>query len=368
MLQQINVSTGHFAVILYIVFGSVLVSKSRGYKAFLFLAAAMFANALSYARQILSAYHVFDKMDYAFTPDLLLWAIFFAALYCLYPIEISRPGWLNPKRLFWFLSPALIMVAVYFIAERMDTDWYTFTSPAGIFSNISEFNVWIRVLFFSLSLLYSFLTFYILCSGVRSGKLSKWLVGYAVFFVINVVIYGFMAFYGTLEIVLAYKIYYLIFNLVITYCAVTYRAQRGARGAFMDNTGEHDAEISLPERLLTLMEEEKPWLDPEITQPKLAIMLYTNRTTLSGVIHDMGYRNFQEFINFYRIQEFKRIISDEKITNIQETFYRVGFRSKSTAFRCFSQFEKVTPYNYLQQRGLGSRSEFSSDVTRQHGT
>lgn len=358
MLQQINTSVSHFALILYIIFGLISAFKARRDRALSLLALTMFITAASYIRQVLSTYDVFVHMGYTFTPVLLLWGVSFSALYCLYSIEISRPSWLDAKFLLLFLSPVFLMLLSYVVAAVLNVHWRIFESPADIFSYIHEFNVQLRLLFFMGSLLYSFAGLYTLYVAVKNRTLPRLFISYAVVFMANVMIYGFMAFCGIIELVLVHKICYLIFNAALMYFAISYHNQDELNRSYTlqscNGIDHNKEEFSLSERLLVLMEEEKPWLDPQLTQPGLAAMLYTNRTTLSGVIRDMGYRNFQEFINYYRIEEFKKIVSEEKIVNIQETFYRVGFRSKSTAFRCFSRFENVTPFNYLQQQGSDS--------------
>lgn len=352
MLEQLNISTAHFAVILYIVFGLTLILRSKKQKTLICLAIVMLGNAVNYVKQILTFYDIFDETNYAFTIESLLWSIPFTMLYTLFVIELRNPDWLNVKRVFYLIIPLFVVKPIYIIAEISGVSWRLFNSPDEIFIYINEFNVWIRLFFFLISMGYLIASFVILYKDIKGKVIIKWAMFYAVAFVLNLILYILMIFYGTLNFILLHKICYMVFNTALTYLVMYYVLKIRPMESLVEGQSDTEGaknEVSLSQSLLAMMEKEKPWLDTELTQPKLAGMLCTNRTTLSEVIHGLGYVNFQEFINYYRIREFKRIVSEENITNIEETFYRVGFRSKSTAFRSFSQFEKTTPSNYLRQ-------------------
>ena len=76
------------------------------------------------------------------------------------------------------------------------------------------------------------------------------------------------------------------------------------------NTGlkEEDASRILTE-LEQLMQEQKIFLDPEITIDKLAGLANTNRHCLSQVLNERAGQSFYDYINQYRVNEAKKIIS-----------------------------------------------------------
>jgi YesN/AraC family two-component response regulator len=58
------------------------------------------------------------------------------------------------------------------------------------------------------------------------------------------------------------------------------------------------------------MEMEKPYLNPDLNLSDLAILLQMNRAELSKVINTGFQKNFNDFINEYRVHTFK-----EKLTS-----------------------------------------------------
>lgn len=101
-------------------------------------------------------------------------------------------------------------------------------------------------------------------------------------------------------------------------------------------------------RLLELMEREKPFLDPEITLPKLAQALEIPVAHLSRVINDLLGRNFWEFINHYRVEDTKRRLAmpeagREKLITVA---LDCGFNSVATFNRVFKELAGLTPSDY----------------------
>lgn len=106
----------------------------------------------------------------------------------------------------------------------------------------------------------------------------------------------------------------------------------------------------LRRQLSTLMEEEKPFLNPKLTLLQLAEMLETNTNTLSRTINEGYDRNFYDFVNFYRIEEFKKLVNqdDHKNYTFLSIAYEVGFSSKTTFNRAFKKLEGITPREYYK--------------------
>jgi AraC-like DNA-binding protein len=66
------------------------------------------------------------------------------------------------------------------------------------------------------------------------------------------------------------------------------------------------------DRLLRLMADEQPWLEPELTLTELAHRLRTNPALLSKVINAGCGQNFNDFVNTYRVQEARRKLADPR--------------------------------------------------------
>lgn len=104
-------------------------------------------------------------------------------------------------------------------------------------------------------------------------------------------------------------------------------------------------------KLIKLMETEKPFLNSELTLRELAEKLSISPHNLSELLNTKLNKNFYDFINHYRIEEFKRRLSDptsDKFSLIALAFDS-GFNSKSTFNTIFKKFTGITPSQYRKQ-------------------
>ena len=87
------------------------------------------------------------------------------------------------------------------------------------------------------------------------------------------------------------------------------------------------------------------YMDPDITLDKLAESLKISPRDLSSLINRHFGINFYEFINRYRIEEAKRMLTSEeyKATTITDIYLKVGFNSKSVFYTFFKKLEGMTP-------------------------
>lgn len=109
----------------------------------------------------------------------------------------------------------------------------------------------------------------------------------------------------------------------------------------------------LHRKLEQLMQQEKIYLNPELRLNELASMLGTNRTYASRLIHNRGNLNFCDYVNDYRLQHAKKLLSktaDERLP-IEEVALRSGFSSNSTFYRVFTSKEGISPSRYRKLNG-----------------
>ena len=102
------------------------------------------------------------------------------------------------------------------------------------------------------------------------------------------------------------------------------------------------------EKLLLHMQSQRPYLEPELTLDDLATQIAVKPKLLSQVINELLHQNFFEFINHYRIEEAKRLLTnpkDKKIT-VLEVMYEVGFNSKSSFNTLFKKHTGLTPSEF----------------------
>lgn len=102
-------------------------------------------------------------------------------------------------------------------------------------------------------------------------------------------------------------------------------------------------------KLLAYMSAHKPYLEAELTLSDLAKQLKTNTSVLSKVINDGTGRNFNDFINSYRVQEVitKLKTGEQQTQTLLGIAYDSGFNSKATFNRAFKKVTGKTPKEFM---------------------
>jgi len=105
-------------------------------------------------------------------------------------------------------------------------------------------------------------------------------------------------------------------------------------------------------KLILALENEKLYLNPDLTIKILADHVSTNTKVLSQVINQSFNKKFYDFINLYRCNEVKNILmnSDNKMT-ILEAMYQSGFNSKSSFNKEFKKLTGQTPTEFKKSIG-----------------
>ena len=107
----------------------------------------------------------------------------------------------------------------------------------------------------------------------------------------------------------------------------------------------------LHQKLTRLMETEKTFSESELTLTGLAKKLGTHPNYLSQVINEKEGKNFYDYINTLRTDEFKRLIANpgnQKFTLLSLAF-ECGFNSKSSFNKYFKKMTGQSPSEYVQQ-------------------
>jgi AraC-like DNA-binding protein len=102
------------------------------------------------------------------------------------------------------------------------------------------------------------------------------------------------------------------------------------------------------EKLTSYMKEAKPFLDADLSLQQLAAGVNISAHALSRVINEQFNHNFFDFVNGYRVEEFKQKIKDPSYNNFSllGIAFECGFNSKSAFNRIFKQFTGKTPSEY----------------------
>jgi AraC-like DNA-binding protein len=107
-------------------------------------------------------------------------------------------------------------------------------------------------------------------------------------------------------------------------------------------------ETELTKKIQNLLENEKIFLDENLTLRKLAKRLQIREDQVSYLINHNFKVTFTTLLKIYRINEAK-ILLKKKDTNILNIAYSVGFQSKSNFNSIFKSFTKMTPSEFRKQ-------------------
>lgn len=100
-----------------------------------------------------------------------------------------------------------------------------------------------------------------------------------------------------------------------------------------------------------LMEQDKPFTNPELTLGELAEQLNVHPNHLSQVINSVAQKNFYDYINSRRVEEFIHLVRqpDNRNFTLLSIAFECGFNSKSSFNRNFRKITGLSPSEYLKQ-------------------
>lgn len=109
---------------------------------------------------------------------------------------------------------------------------------------------------------------------------------------------------------------------------------------------DSDTRKKLLDNIITFMNEERPYLNNDLTLNILAKYLDLSSHHLSEILNQQANKNFYQFVNEYRINFIcQRMITEENI-KILDLAMAAGFSSKSTFNAVFKQMKGLTPSQY----------------------
>ena len=100
-----------------------------------------------------------------------------------------------------------------------------------------------------------------------------------------------------------------------------------------------------------LLLKDKLYEDPELSLTQMAKLLKTNPSVISKVINQGFQMNFNDLINFYRVEAVKEKLNagEQKLQTLLGIAFDCGFNSKATFNRAFKKFANVTPKEWLEK-------------------
>jgi AraC-like DNA-binding protein len=267
-----------------------------------------------------------------------------------------------------FVTDKLILHRPFFYADGKDKDLADWYQLAGWMSmifyailSIRQYNLYYKRIFNEIS--------------YADTVTFRWIKRYLVAFVIMQVLFGiFLVLFPDWGSFSNKWWYYLAFGILSFYIALAGYINASQAGLFFDlprqqqkpepestptaeiikENGNPEVYPSLEEwkhQIEELMHSNKLYENARLSLTDLAAKLNTNPTTVSKAINHCFKMNFNDYINNYRVEEIKKMMT--KGLHKQQTLlgiaYDAGFNSKTSFNRVFKKNTGKSPKEYLDE-------------------
>ncbi len=142
----------------------------------------------------------------------------------------------------------------------------------------------------------------------------------------------------------------LMYSIVIYY--LSYKAFQRKTIDLDGNVFKNNSNDLLFSKISALITERMLYLESDLSLPRLSRMLGKSTQEISSAVNQYARRNFNDFVNFHRIEHAKRLLSaseSEKYT-ISSIAFDVGFSSLSSFNSAFKKFEGITPSAFRKNK------------------
>lgn len=379
-------------------------------KSFAWLALYLLLSVLYITPWMLGFAGWYDEQPYRdillYTPTNFSWAL--GPVMFIYIQSLLNPSYRFQGKQWWHLAPAglyLFIHIVLFISDRVlkteplflaagtDPDYTDFNQVPGLLS---------MILYFIFALRYYNLYRRLMVQVVSYADLLlfRWVRNFLMAFlsfVVITLIFGIIGIWFEVNYTGSWW-YYLAFALIFYYIAINgYSNAVETTVAFQPNLisfkpalllgmpnefnekeemeeqsavedidyieiGEHgnsklDQNFPLDtwkEKVLSVVVINKGYEDPELNLLGLAHILKTNPSLLSKVINQGFGKNFNDFVNHYRVVSLQQKLREgqQKHQTLLSLAYECGFNSKATFNRAFQKHTGVSPREWL--KGMGN--------------
>jgi len=121
-------------------------------------------------------------------------------------------------------------------------------------------------------------------------------------------------------------------------------------GRYVNSGLTSTASMAVLVSLRSYMTQEKPFLESSLRLQDLAARLHLSQHYISQAINDQDGKNFADFINEYRIEEAKKLLSESDQKKIIHVAYDTGFNNKASFNNAFKRFTGMSPSEFREHQ------------------
>ncbi len=336
--------------------------------------------------------------DTVMSPVYIILGFIIYFLLLLYPIEVMRPRWMTLRRALRLLLPWLFFLACLAIVAPFG--FRDLLSAREILPNINETDVYLRIVLSLIFIPYGLWSCRIQYNWQRSSASKKWVRIIVALAMLMTVTFSFHSLFNIRWMIYVHAVLYILLTCLILRLELVSRfrvpdnaSQKPARkslagdgnavsaragGSSLPDAYAGDAEpdayagdsepdasagdsgtapVSLREessghireKLTVLMNTPGVWQNPELSMGELCNLVGTNTTYLQQAIKEMGWQSYSDMINRKRIEYVCHELTTGREENIQDVFYRAGYRSRVTAWRNFTAITGLSPAEWISR-------------------
>lgn len=124
---------------------------------------------------------------------------------------------------------------------------------------------------------------------------------------------------------------------------------------YASNTLTRTEGREIARKIEEVMQGEKPYLKPDLKVGDLAEMVGVSSHRLSQFFSQHKQQTFYDYVNSFRVEEFKRVARKNSNLTLSAMAEQAGFSSRASFFRYFKNAEGISPGEWLKK--LGETSE-----------
>ena len=286
-------------------------------------------------------------------PTIIIPGFYIYVLLLCYVIEIIHPRWLNFKRaaILFLPSTVLALYVLYYVHIGEITDIY---SISRLTAESTTPNVLARIIFAAIYIPYSIILI-IMRFKWKKPSIQKYIDVLVLYVVLMGASYIFSRGLQTFEGYIIHELLYLLITITIIYTEHYERLHIPLESVrtyyqqpdILDNTMITVNVVA--HNLRELMNDPTIWQDPELTADKVVNLVGTNRTYIQHAARQLGFANLSDMVHRRRIDYICECLRKDPNANIQDLFWDAGYRSRTTAWRHFTNIVGRTPTEFISR-------------------